>query len=240
MLEGKIALVSGGTGYIGSEICRTLTEYGARVVFSYYNREERARELTEEMKGSRAVYMDFRDVKQITQAVEDLYKEIEKIDILVNNAAISQVMPLAMLEEDDVDMALDINMKGTIFLTKAVIRGMIRNKSGTIVSIGSIAGQRMLAVPLTYAMTKASISGFTYALASELKKFGIRVNSVVPGLMDGGVANNVPDDLKNEFVKHCAAGRAGTAKEAAELVAFLASDRASYINGQNIDVNGGI
>lgn len=240
MLTRKIAFVSGGTGYIGTEICKTLTHYGAQVIFSYHANEEKARELAEECKGGRALYLNFRDVKQITETIELLYKEINRIDILVNNAAISQVMPFAMLEEEDVDLAIDINMKGPIFLTKAVVRGMIRNKSGVIVSMGSIAGERVLAVPIMYAMTKASISGFTYALAPELKKFNIRVNSVVPGLLDGGVAQGVPEDLKAEFMKHCAAGRPGTAQEIAEVVAFLASDRASYINGQAIHVNGGI
>lgn len=240
MLDGKIAFVSGGTGYIGTEICRTLTRYGAQVIFSYHGNEEKAEKLVGELNGARAVQMNFRDVKQITGTIETLYKEINRIDILVNNAGVSQVMPFAMLEEEDVDLAIDINMKGTIFLTKAVVRGMIRNKSGVIISMGSIAGERVLAVPIMYAMTKAAISGFTYALAPELKKFGIRVNSVVPGLLEGGVAQGVPEDLKVEFMKHCAAGRAGTAQEVAEVVAFLASDRASYINGQNIHVNGGI
>lgn len=240
MLTGKTAFVSGGTGYIGSEICRTFSRYGARVVFSYYQGKEKAAELLKEIPGSRAVVMNLRDSATVTRTVEDLYKEEERIDILVNNAAVSQVMPLAMLEEDDIDMVLDINIKGMVFLTKAIVRGMIRHKSGVVISMGSIAGQRMLAVPLTYAMTKAAVSGFTFALASELKKFGIRVNSVIPGLMDGGVARGVPDDLRQEFIKHCAAGRAGTARDVAELTAFLASDNASYINGQNIAVDGGI
>ncbi|MDQ1354884.1 MAG: 3-oxoacyl-[acyl-carrier protein] reductase [Acidobacteriota bacterium] len=240
MLAGKIAFVSGGTGYIGTEICRALTRYGAQVIFSYHANEEKARELVEELKSARAVLLNFRDPRQITGTIETLYKEVNRIDILVNNAGVSQVMPFAMLEEEDVDLAIDINMKGTIFLTKAVVRGMIRNRTGVIISMGSIAGERVLAVPIMYAMTKASISGFTYALAPELKKFGIRVNSVVPGLLEGGVAQGVPEDLKAEFMKHCAAGRAGTAQEVAEVVAFLASDRASYINGQNIHVNGGI
>lgn len=239
MLTGKIALVSGGTGYIGSEICRALTRYGARVIFSFHNNETKARELMEEING-KAVQLNLREVSQINRVVEELYKEEERIDILVNNAAISQIMPMAMLEEEDVDLVLDINMKGTIFLTRAVVRGMIRHKAGTIISMGSIAGERILAVPLTYAMTKSSINGFTYALASELRKFGIRVNSVIPGLLAGGVAQGVPEDLQAEFIKHCAAGRAGTAQEIAEVVAFLASERASYINGQNIHVNGGI
>jgi 3-oxoacyl-[acyl-carrier protein] reductase len=240
MLKEKIAFVSGGTGYIGAEICRTFAGYGARVIFSYHENEAGARELMAEVKDSRAVRLNLREVKQVTRTIENLYKEVERIDILVNNAAVSQVMPLAMLEEEDVDLVLDVNMKGLIFLTRAVVRGMMRNKTGTIISLGSIAGQRMLAVPLTYAMTKAAISGFTYALASELRKFAVRVNSIIPGLMEGGVAQGVPDDLRAEFIKHCAAGRAGTAKEVAELAAFLASDKASYINGQNIHVNGGI
>ncbi|MCJ7526376.1 MAG: SDR family oxidoreductase [Candidatus Aminicenantes bacterium] len=240
MLSGKIAFVSGGTGYIGSEICRTLARYGTKVIFSYYANESKAQTLMTEIPCSVAVKLNLQDVNQITQSIEKLYQDIGRIDILVNNAAVSQVMPLAMLEEDDVRLAIDINIKGTIFLTKAVVRGMIRNKTGVIVSLGSIAGERILSVPLTYAMSKAAISGFTFALAAELKKFAIRVNSVIPGLLAGGVATHVPDDLRNEFLKHCAAGRAGTAGEVAEVVAFLASDRASYINGQNIHVNGGI
>ncbi len=240
MLKGKVAFVSGGTGYVGSEICRTFARYGARVIFSYHNNEKKARELEEELNGSKALPLNLREVPNITKTINALYKEEDRIDILINNAAVSQVMPLAMLEEEDVDLVLDVNIKGTIFLTRAMVRGMIRNKSGVIISMGSIAGQRMLAVPLTYAMTKASISGFTFALAGELKKFGIRVNSVVPGLLEGGVAKGVPDDLRAEFLKHCASGRPGTAKDVAELTAFLASDKAAYINGQNINVNGGI
>jgi len=240
MLSGKTAFVSGGTGFIGSAVCRVLAGYGARVVFSFHRNEEKAEELASQLEGGRAVRLNFRNSTQVTETIEALYREMGRIDILVNNAAVSQIMPLAMLEEEDVDLVLDVNIKGMIFLTKAVVRGMIRNKSGVIVSMGSIAGRRMLSVPLTYAVTKASVTGFTYALASELRKFGIRVNSVVPGLLAGGVADGVPEDLRREFLKHCAAGRAGTAEEVAEVVAFLASDRASYVNGQNIEVNGGI
>ena len=117
---------------------------------------------------------------------------------------------------------------------------MVRNKTGAIVNMGSIAGTRMYDVPVTYAMTKAAINGLTYSLAVELKRFGIRVNSVVPGLMEGGVGQGVPEALKQDFIDHCAMGRLGEATEVAELVCFLASERASYINGQNIAIDGGI
>jgi len=240
MLKGKTIFITGGTGYIGSGICRKAAEYGAKVIFSYNRDAEKAESLLKELIGAQAVQINLCKVREITSVIEKLYKEEPVIDILVNNAAISQIMPLAMLEEDDVDLALHINIKGTIFVTKAVVRGMIRNKHGAIANIGSIAGQRILDVPLTYAMTKAALPGMTNSLAAELKRFNIRVNTVIPGMMDGGVAKGVPDDLRADFLKHNTRGRAGTAEDVAELVCFLVSDRASYINGQHITVDGGI
>ncbi len=240
MFKGKIVFVSGGTGYIGSEICRNFNELGARVIFSFSRKEDKAKILQEELVDSIAVPINLKDINDINNRINSLTEETGPIDILVNNAAISHILPFAMLDEEDVDPVFDINIKGTLFLTKAIVKGMIRKRSGTIVNIGSIAGHRMLDVPVTYAMSKASIAGMTVALASELKKFNIRVNNVIPGLMEGGVSKGVPDDLKEIFVQHCASGRAGTARDVSELVCFLASDKASYINGQNIFVDGGI
>jgi 3-oxoacyl-[acyl-carrier protein] reductase len=240
MLSGRTVLVTGGTGHLGSEICRSLHEYGARVVFTYHRNEDAAWKLVDEIPGSRAVCMDLADVNNIRTTIETLYQEVMIIHALVNNAAVSQIMPLPLVEEQDVDLIMDINIKGTLFVTKNVLKGMIRNKTGSIVNLGSIAGTRMLDVPVTYAMTKAAINGLTFALAGELKRFGIRVNSVVPGLLDGGVGRGVPETLRKDFIEHCAVGREGRAREVAELICFLASDRASYINGQNIAVDGGI
>ena len=240
MLKGKTIFITGGTGYIGSGICKKAAEYGAKVIFSYNKDTEKAEALLKELSGAKAVQINFCNVRDITSTIENLYKNEPVIDILVNNAAISQIMPLAMLEEDDVDMSMNINIKGTIFVTKAVARGMIRNKHGVIINIGSIAGQRILDVPLTYAMTKAALPGMTNALAAELKRFNIRVNTVIPGMMEGGVAKGVPDDLRADFLKHNTRGRAGTAEDVAEFVCFLASDKSSYINGQHIAVDGGI
>ncbi len=240
MLKGKRVFISGGTGHLGSEICRTCHRYGAEVIFSFHRNEDAAKKLEQELQGCRAVRMDLRDVNSIRSTIEKLYQELGVIHALINNAAISQIMPLPLIEEEDVDLIMDINIKGTLFVTKHIVKGMIRNKTGAIINLGSIAGTRMLDVPITYAMTKAAINGFTFALAGELKRFGIRVNSVVPGLLDGGVGQGVPEALRKDFIEHCAAGRAGTAREVAELISFLASDRASYINGQNIPIDGGI
>jgi len=240
MLSGKTILVTGGSGYIGSEICRAAHAYGARVLFTYHSGEAAAQQLLAELPGSLAEPMNLRDVADIARGVGALYAQAGRIDILVNNAAISQVMPLPLVEEEDVDLVMDINIKGTFFVTKHVVKGMIRNKQGCIVNLGSIAGNRMLDVPVTYAMSKAAINGLTFALAAELKRFGIRVNSVVPGLIEGGVGQGVPAALKQDFIDHCAVGRAGKAREVAETICFLASDRASYINGQNVAVDGGL
>jgi NAD(P)-dependent dehydrogenase (short-subunit alcohol dehydrogenase family) len=245
MLKNKVALVTGGSGYIGQEICRKLSEYGAKVYFTYNRGKEKAEVLARELNEKNpescfALQMDCTDVKQIQKVVEELYKQESCIDILVNNAAVAQVMPLAMLEEEDLDEVYNVNIKGVLFTTRAVVRGMIRNRRGSIINMGSIAGQRLLEVPVTYALTKAAVTGMTQALAVEFKKFNIRVNTVVPGMMEDGVARGIPEEQREDFLKHCARGRAGTALDVAECVCFLASDRADYINGQHISIDGGI
>jgi NAD(P)-dependent dehydrogenase (short-subunit alcohol dehydrogenase family) len=240
MLQGKTVLVTGGSGHIGREICRVAHGYGARVIFSWNSDQAAAQQLASDLPGSLPVRMDLGDVNDIKDKIAKLYTEVEAIHALVNNAAIAQVMPLPLVEEQDVDRVMDINIKGTLFVTQQVIKGMVRNKSGVVVNVGSIGGNRMFDVPVTYAMSKAAINGMTYALAVELKRFGIRVNSVVPGLIDGGVGEGVPEELRADFINHCATGRSGTAAEVAELICFLASDRAGYINGQNISIDGGI
>lgn len=240
MLEGKTVFVSGGTGHIGSEICRTCCRYGATVIFSYHGNEGKARELARDLPGGKAVALDLRNVAGINTAMDILMRESGPVDVLVNNAGISHVMPLALVEEPDADLVFDANIKGTLFLTRALIKGMIRKNKGVIINIGSIAGERMLDVPVTYAMSKAAMTGLTVSLAVELKKFNIRVNTVIPGLIDGGVGSGVPDRQREDFIAHCATGRAGTAREVAEVICFLASDRASYVNGQHITVDGGV
>jgi 3-oxoacyl-[acyl-carrier protein] reductase len=163
-----------------------------------------------------------------------------RIDVLVNNAGATQVMPFALIEEEDWDEIIAGNLKTLFLVTREAARDMVARRSGCIINLGSIAGHRLLEVPVHYATAKAGVSGFTTALAAELKRYAIRVNEVVPGLLEAGVSLNVPDKERDDYLRHCAAGRPGKLEEVAELVFFLASDRAAYINAQSLFIDGGL
>ncbi len=242
MLKGRTAFVTGGTGAIGSAIVRCLVGHGAQVGFSFHNQEEKARQLEGELgdKRAKAYRVEVLDKAGLENAAEQVERELGPVDILVNNAGITQVMPFALIEEEDWDRMMDVNVKGMFLATKAFVRGMVRRKKGAVVNLGSLAGMRVLEVPVHYAAAKSAVVGFTLSLARELSRYHIRVNAVVPGLVEGGVSSNVPEKQREDYFQHCTAGRAGKPEEVAELVAFLASDRAGYINAQAIHIDGGI
>jgi len=242
MLNGRTAFVTGGTGAIGSAIVRSLANHGARVGFSFHEQKDKAREFERELTGTRAkaYHLDVLDKAESAKVAEQASQDLGPVDILVNNAGVTQVMPFALIEEEDWDRVMDVNVKGMFLVTKAFVRGMIRHKKGAVVNLGSLAGMRVLEVPVHYATAKSAVIGFTLSLARELSRYNVRVNAVVPGLLSGGVSSNVPDKQREDYLQHCTMGRAGKPEEVAELVAFLASDRASYINAQAIHIDGGV
>jgi len=244
MLKGRTAFVTGGTGAVGGAIVRVLAREGAAVAYSYHSNAARAAELDAELAAIgarvRSFALDVLDGPAAAALAEQIDEELGPVDILVNNAGVTQVLPLALIEEADWDRVMDVNVKGTFLVTKAFVRGMIRRRRGAIVNMGSLAGMRVLDVPVHYATAKSAIVGFTLSLAREVGRYGIRVNAVVPGMLTEGVSVNVPERSQEEYKRFCTLSRAGRPEEVAELVAFLASDRASYINAQAIFIDGGL
>jgi 3-oxoacyl-[acyl-carrier protein] reductase len=243
MLKGRTAFVTGGSGAVGGAIVRVLAREGAAVAYSYHSNAARAADLDAELAGGarvRSYPLDVLDGPAAAALAEQIDEELGPVDILVNNAGVTQVMPLALIEEADWDRVMDVNVKGTFLVTKAFVRGMIRRRRGAIVNMGSLAGMRVLEVPVHYATAKSAIVGFTLSLAREVGRYGIRVNAVVPGMLTEGVSVNVPERSQEEYKRFCTLSRAGRPEEVAELVAFLASDRASYINAQAIFIDGGL
>lgn len=235
----KSVFVTGGSGAIGSAVVRKMTEYGWRVAFSYNRSGEKAEALAAET-GALAFQADLENQDAVNAMAEKLEAEFGTPDALINNAGKTSVMPFALLEAEDWDAAMSVNLKSMFLVTHALIRGMIRRRSGVIVNMSSIAGQRVLGVPVTYAASKSGVVGFTIGLAREVARYGIRVNAIAPGMLDDGVSANVPEQEKNEYLRYCLVGRPGRCDEAADLVEFLCSERASYINAQLIHLNGGL
>ncbi len=244
MFKDRVAFVTGGSGAVGAAIVRTLAGYGARVAFSYHHHKQAAEALAAELaaagKTARAYALDVLDGAGTIALSDTIEHELGPVSILVNNAGLTQVMPFALLEEEDWDRVMDTNVKSLFLVSKAFVRPMIRRRTGVVLNLGSLAGQRVLEVPVHYATAKSAVVGFTLSLARELARYQVRVNAVVPGLLTDGVSNQVPEKQRADYLAHCTLGRAGRPEEVAELVAFLASDRAAYINAQAIHIDGGI
>jgi len=244
VLTGKVALVTGGSGAIGSAICRVAAKNGAKVAFTYHRNSDGAASLLEELRAISGAHLsaelNYDDFSAIEGFAERVEAELGGIDALVNNLGITQVMPFALIEEDDWDQMIEVNLKSMFFFTKAAVRRMIRRRCGAVINMSSAAGHRILEVPVHYATAKAAVMGFTTSLAGEMKRYGIRVNAVAPGLVEGGIGQNISPRQLEEYNRFCATGRPGTPEEIAELVVFLASPLASYLNGQTIFIDGGI
>ena len=235
----SVALVTGGSGAVGGAIVRRFSQDGFKVAFTFHHRQEQAEQLQNET-GALGFQGDLTDGEQVKEIVKKILETFGHIDVLVNNAGLTQVMPFALIEEEDWDQVLSANLKTMFLVTKEVVRSMISRRRGVLINIGSLAGHRLLGVPVHYATAKAGVSGFTLSLAKELSRYNIRVNEVVPGLLSQGVGKLVPEKERAEYLRYCAAGRPGEPEEVADLVAFLASEKARYINAQRVFVDGGI
>jgi 3-oxoacyl-[acyl-carrier protein] reductase len=244
LLHGKRIFVTGASRGLGRAFCAEFAAQGADVAFNYSGDTEGAAETLSQIErhGHRglAFQASVLDDAALNRIVRELEAAWGGVDVLVNNAGVSQPLPLPLMEEADWDMVMDVNAKGPFLASRAVLRGMIRRRNGTILNIGSLAGLRLIESPVHYAASKAAIKGFTQALSKEVARYNIRVNCLAPGLLEEGVGQSLPEHRMQEYLRHVSLGRIGTLAEVAHFAAFMISDRNSYMNGETILMDGGL
>lgn len=238
-LDEKVAIVTGGSRGIGRAVVEELCAQGAKVYFTYHKNEEAALEV-ERACGAIKICCGQSDFAQIESTVEKILSESSKIDILINNAGVTIDQYLMMMPPEDWDKVLDTNAGGTFKWSKAVVRTMMNAMSGTIINIASVSGLVGVAGQTNYSASKGAILAFTRSLAAELGAKGIRVNGVVPGFIETDMTARMPRQIKQKNLDRILLKRFGKVAEVAKVVAFLASDDASYIAGQSIVVDGGL
>lgn len=244
LLEGRTAIVTGGSRGLGRAIALALAREGAKVAFNYARSTEEAERaraaVAEHGHWVKAFQCSVLDKAGLTAMVREVVAEAGSVDIVVNNAGVGQVVPLALMEEEDWDKLMDVNVKGAFLTTQAALRPMIRQKRGRVLNISSLAGVKMMEAPVHYSAAKAALKGFTEALAKEVGRYGITVNCLAPGVLEDGVSVNLPEKRLEEYLRNCALKRVGTLAEVAEVAAFLVSDRNSYMNGATIVLDGAV
>lgn len=244
LLDGKTALVTGGSRGIGREIALQLAKEGASVAVNYSGNETAAEEtarMIREFGGKamivRADVSDFEAAGQMVKEVADTYG---RIDILINNAGITRDNLLLRMKEADWDAVLNTNLKGVFNCTKAVTKIMMKQRSGKIVNMTSVIGLSGNAGQANYAAAKAGVIGFTKSMAKELANRGICVNAVAPGFIDTDMTANLPEQMKADALEKIPLAKLGSPSDVADAVMFLVSDAASYITGQTLNVDGGM
>ena len=244
MLKNKIALITGAGRGIGRAIAIALAKEGAEVVINYNGSEERAKEVKqtiEENGGKASMYKcNVSDFTACEAMIKDIVKEYGHLDILVNNAGITKDGLIMKMKEEDFDSVLNVNLKGTFNTIRHSARQMLKQRSGKIINISSVSGILGNVGQANYAASKAGVIGLTKTMARELGSRGITVNAIAPGFVDTEMTEVLSEEIRENACKQIILGRFGKPEDIANTAVFLASDKADYITGQVISVDGGM
>ena len=241
-MNARVALVTGGTGGIGTAICKRLAGLGHKVATNYRN-EEKARAWEQQMQAAgfdvTLVKGDVSSPEAAAALVHEVERQLGPVDILVNNAGITRDTTFHKMTPEQWNEVINTNLNSVYNMTRPVIEGMRARKWGRVIQIASINGQKGQYGQANYAAAKAGMHGFTISLAQENAKFGITVNTVSPGYIGTDMVMAVPEEVRNKIVAQIPTGRLGTPEEIAYAVAFFIPDEASWITGANLSANGG-
>ena len=240
----SVALVTGGSRGIGRVIAENLAKDGYNIAICYSGNENAAQETIEICKkhGVQAMFIkaDVSKADEVSEMFAQIKELLGPVEVLVNNAGITKDGLLLRMSEADFDSVVDINLKGTFLCTKAAVKDMLKAKNGRIINITSIVGVQGNVGQANYCASKAGIIGFTKSVAREYGAKGITVNAVAPGFIQTAMTDVLPEEVKATYLKQIPLARFGKARDVANAVSFLASEKASYITGQVIEVTGGM
>lgn len=244
LLDGKVVLITGGSRGIGATIVNEMAAHGADVAFTYNSSPDRAEKVAEQASASgqkvKAYQSNAADYAQAEQLIKDVTAEFGKIDVLINNAGITKDTLMLRMGEEDWDRVMDVNLKSVFNLTKHALRGMLKQRSGSIINMSSVVGVMGNAGQANYAASKAGIIGFTKSIAKEVGSRGIRCNAIAPGFIKTEMTEALSEDQVKAYSDNIPMKKLGEATDVSNACIFLGSDMSTYVSGQVLNVCGAL